>query len=707
MHGTLLFVVAHAVALAARLDHARGLVPSESGCCVEVTELQSHVAELQAENLALRKVNERQASDIDECRAENVKQPLVWRLAADHDHGPELSSPLRRPNKEPPAPPLAQAPTHRRRTLATPAPTPLTPIPTPVTPVPTTATPSATPSASPVPTTAAITTYAQLDNAVADTANSEIIVAAPFAFPSQAPITIGADRTVSIAGSSAVGGGRVTLDGAGRSRLFWAKDGGSLSLSFLDLVNATAPGDLTSDCIGDYGDCWGATILVTSGGTLTVRSCLIRGGGPGESDAHGAAYVGAGVAVAEPGSNAEFYDVDFQHLRGKYGGAFAAFYCSEDLPCQISFRSCRFEKNVGLGAAAALIGWTYISAYFYDTTFARNDGIALFYYTGGGAIERCKFIENTGSQNSFPALGGAGLVLGAGSPVDLRDCLFERNVGADGYPGGAASVSNSPSTWRNVSFISNSGHNAAILSANNLASVTLIGCSARSNHGSTNGAGLWVENAELHVFNSTFAETTGDSYEAFRFVDAIISFHNSTIRDSFASAQPILVAESRGSFTDCRLLNNRALLTGGLMSVSRYSTVSILRTIVEDNSAGTSGGCFQIVSAASLTIEDSDIVNCRSGTFGGMAEVNDAGTSLTILNSRVSGSSAATKGSVAYVHAGAVLRIAGSIITDSADGSFAIYDASGIDFSVQVLVLTMSPRQGCCARCARAPSLSF
>ena len=181
----------------------------------------------------------------------------------------------------------------------------------------------------------------------------------------------------------------MALDGAGRSRLFWAKDGGSLSLCFLDLVNATAPGDISSDCIGNDGDCWGATILVTSGGSLTVSSCLIRGGGPGESEAFGAAFLGAGVAVGLPGSNAEFYDVDFQHLRGTYGGAFGAFGGSEDLPCQAIFRSCRFEKNVGLSSGSVLIGWNYISAYFYDTTFARNDGIALFMaYHSGGTIER-------------------------------------------------------------------------------------------------------------------------------------------------------------------------------------------------------------------------------------------------------------------------------------------------------------------------------
>jgi len=111
---------------------------------------------------------------------------------------------------------------------------------------------------------------------------------------------------------------------------------------------------------------------------------------------------------------------------------------------------------------------------------------------------------------------------------------------------------------------------------------------------------------------------------------------------------------------------------------------------VADNSAGTSIGCFNVLGASALTIDDSDVVNCRAdGGHGGMASVGGAGTTVTILNSRITGSSAATEGSVARV-SGGVLRIAGSTVTDSADGSFAVYDSSGIDFSVQVLVLIIT-----------------
>ena len=200
-------------------------------------------------------------------------------------------------------------------------------------------------------------------------------------------------------------------------------------------------------------------------------------------------------------------------------------------------------------------------------------------------------------------------------------------------------------------------------------------------------------------------QTTCGSYDVFLFEDnSIASFHNSTIHGSFGSANTINInSKSSVSFTDCRIVSNRVQLHAGALILDTTATVSILRTLVADNSAGTYGGCFHMGSATTLTIEDSDIVNCRSdGTEnhgGGMARIYAEGTTLTILNSRISGSSTALRGSVAHVADGAVLRIAGSTITNSADGIFAVYEATGTEFAIQVLrrdVLVTPPSLFCC-----------
>ena len=50
-------------------------------CAAKVADLQSRLVKLRTENIALRSNNDRLASELDECRSESLKQPLVWRVA--------------------------------------------------------------------------------------------------------------------------------------------------------------------------------------------------------------------------------------------------------------------------------------------------------------------------------------------------------------------------------------------------------------------------------------------------------------------------------------------------------------------------------------------------------------------------------------------------------------------------------------------------
>ena len=203
---------------------------TNSSCAACVDELESHanqLAELRGRYAKLEK-------ELEECRVVE----------------PELKAARSR---------------HRRALTTTPAPTPLTAVPTPFTPVPTTAAPSASPSASPVPTTEGITTHAKLVAAVANTENSEVVIEADILFPSQAPVVV--TGTVSVFGNGS-DGGRVTLNGHGRSRLFHVF-GGTLHLSFLNLANGTAPELLA--CRPDFALCSGGAILVEEDGTLVMR----------------------------------------------------------------------------------------------------------------------------------------------------------------------------------------------------------------------------------------------------------------------------------------------------------------------------------------------------------------------------------------------------------------------------------------------------
>ena len=111
----------------------------------------------------------------------------------------------------------------RRHLLSTPTSAP-TPAPTLL--------PTPAPSLSPVPTTADITTWSQLRNAVADPAVAEINVGVDIAFPAPIDVT----RNVTIVG---VGGADTALRDAGAplERLFNVGPGGALRIESLHLLN--------------------------------------------------------------------------------------------------------------------------------------------------------------------------------------------------------------------------------------------------------------------------------------------------------------------------------------------------------------------------------------------------------------------------------------------------------------------------------------
>ena len=177
------FVVVALAAVAA--SHTRGaqptsvhvlgtLVPEETEReSIIIVALRAELRSAQAEKTALKK-------KLDECEANCVPSP----------------------NKPP---------RHQRALSATPAPTPLTPI------------PSIEPSVSSAPTSME---WFELADAVAAT-NEEIFVEADVVFPSQSPIIVDSNRSVSIVGRSAEDGGRVTLDGLGDSRFFIVDGGGA------------------------------------------------------------------------------------------------------------------------------------------------------------------------------------------------------------------------------------------------------------------------------------------------------------------------------------------------------------------------------------------------------------------------------------------------------------------------------------------------
>ena len=534
MRAALLVVVAHAAALASLcgLVHAEVLhlagsdEESEWSCAATVTDLR-------AENVALQEVNERQASELDEYRAGIVKQSPRLITTPGHrlpDQQLRTAVIVRKPpghrlfelrtvttHEDPLPPPLPLASTSRRMTLATPAPTPFSPIPT-------TATPSATPSASPVPTTEGITTHSQLAAAIANTDNSAVVIEGDVAFPPWSVIIVDSGRSVSVVGRSAVDGARVVLDGGGHSQHFWVT-GGTLHIAFVNLVNGTAA-EVVSNCRPDLYKCTGGSILVQGGGTLVMRSCDVRGGGRGVSG-YGSAYMGAGVYVEGDYSVGEFYNVSFTDIHGTVMSAlYVQGSTTEEGGIFVRLAGCQFLRN-SADASVVTIGWDYVRAEIYDTLFANNVGCALttpFVYSA--KIVRCVFRENTGSTNSWPG-SAAAVVLepSIGYGVSIFDSLFERNFGILPYTGGALTVKGGSALvyMENLTFVANYAQDAddggATFDLKSGARVTAINCLALANIGEQ-GGGFVVYDSTLRVINSKCNRAGGGiMYLFFLFLD--------------------------------------------------------------------------------------------------------------------------------------------------------------------------------------------
>ena len=566
----------------------------------------------------------------------------------------------------------------------TPIPTPFTPVPTPFVPGPTTAAPSASPSVSPVPTTAGITTYEQLATAVADNATAEIVIEADVKLPhSQYGLMVFSPRTLSIMGRAADNGGRVTLDGQSHSRLFWVYGSGAvLYLSELNLANGSAL-QLDAHCRPDIYICGGGFLLVEEGARLVMSSCDILGDGTRD-----VSYFGGAMLANGPGTVVDWFNVTVADVVAPWQAIFYLSTGSEEEPIVGTFVGCQFVRcRTWLNAANAVVGFNNVYATFRDCLFADNDGVALqMCVSPKTRVERCVFRANRANDNEWPYQGSA-LVFQYGGVHEVIDTVFEDNVGVATLESGAVGVqSNANVLLRNVTFLGNyGGYKGGILAAMPTAIVTMENCYCYGNQASQEAV-ILIDSATLTMVNSTIVASSTTGYTILSQFGSVLFVSGCVFREnSIVQSGSGIRTQEDGTTTivDCVFDSNRGTENGGgLLSISTGAIVNVYRTVFRNNS-GYSCACFSVGSISVLTIEDSDIIGCRAEAYAGMAEVSNGGK-LEITGSRISGSAASTFGSLARVKTGSVLRIASSTITKcSGDAAFAVYDESDEDFRVR------------------------
>ena len=692
----------------------------------------SRLIDLKAENKQLR-------AQLEQCRSDNVKQPLAWRTVPSISEEPDLLSSLARwrltrhrtstTTSEPISVPIFEEqpsfwPTdlrtrrvedivknrigqdnsaHRRKALTAPnptsVPTPIptaSPVPTTFTPIPTTQSPSAAPSVSPVPTTEGVTTHSQLANAAdASWHGSEIVVEADVLYPSsQAPITLNTARSVSVVGRSAITGDRVTLDGGGTSRLFVVTGGATLHLAFLNLANGTAPETMV-DCVPG-GDCVGGALLV-HGGTIIMRSCEIRGGNHPVSKFYGNAFVGAGISFSGYETSGALYNVTFRNLIAAWGAAIMIEgpQCEANVDCF----DCVFVDNIarqGGVVTPLLTGGGFTN--FYDTVWERNKGGAFFSIVGPSKIVRNKFYDNVGLGN--PEFKAGGVVINWATydgDLSITDTIFERNIGGDSLDGTVITcITGGRTTLNNVSFIANTGYVGGVAAVKSNSKLTMIACYAYENRATQHSSAIYGDSSEIVLINSTFAKSVGEWDAWGKIVKCTFSAYNVVIRDITVLNSHMISCrdESQCSFIDCLITGNR--VTGGWGAVGLFEGLGsalFLRTTMTNNHAQISPACLGVFAGTTLTIEDSDISDCRAsevndGSEGGVVHAWNMGTA-TIRDSRISMSSGGGRGNLAGISEEGALRIIGGTITDIDEGEFAIYSDSANDFSLQLDSVTV------------------
>jgi hypothetical protein len=443
-----------------------------------------------------------------------------------------------------------------------------------------------------VPTTEGVTTHSQLAAAVADPANSVVVVEGDVQFPSFSVITVVSGRSVSVVGRSAVDGGRVVLDGGGWSQHFWVT-GGTLHITFVNLVNGTSS-QVDANCRPDLWKCSGGSILVQGGGTLVMRSCDVIGGGPGVSEQFGNAFMGAGVFVEGAYSAGDFYNCSFTKWHATYHSAiYAQGSTTEENAVKVRLAGCTFSRNSARYSGVVCIGWSYVRAEIYDCIFENNDGMVLvMFYNSDSQIGLCTWTGYGSAVVIAPASYGA---------VSISDSVFERNIGDIEFSGGALTLARGAVRLENVSFIANTAlpiDGGAALDVQSGARVTASNCFALANVAVDRGAGFVVYSAMLTVINSTFAEQYGNGDNFYiSGEETVFAAHGSVFRDNtvaLSSACFISVDGARGSLTDCLVTGNVAEGTGGAIRMELGSTMSVSRTTFRDNHGKGSTGCFLV-----------------------------------------------------------------------------------------------------------------
>ncbi len=319
----------------------------------------------------------------------------------------------------------------------------------------------------------------------------------------------------------------------------------------------------------------------------------------------------------------------------------------------VVFSECTFERNDGWGA---FTGWDGMAYTFRNCTFSGNSsttwgsavsvighrellmdgcrlernigpqGAAVHAHDGNVVIRNSVFVDN--SAESGP---GGALQIGQAETVELSDSEFRGNS-AD-YAGAAQLDPIGSTVVRRCQFIGNSAKAGAggglFVSAYGLIQVT---DSTFTNNSAAKGGGLYAH-GPIDATGSNFANNTSwtlgggahvSGFGTIRFEDSKFERNRADWGGGiYFNYAPLAIMDR------CQVIQNKALLGGGLAAAVWSTDLQLVNSLVADNQAEDFGGGVA-TGPGSLTLTNSTIAGNTAGALGAGMSV---GSISTITNS--------------------------------------------------------------------------
>ena len=287
-------------------------------------------------------------------------------------------------------------------------------------------------------------------------------------------------KTLTIQGSS--NANRATLNGNNNNRAFFVDDGATLTLRYINFVNAADP---------NYN-------AISSSGTLIVENCTFTGS-KGDS--------GASIYLHDSASGSRIINTRFIDNKADNTGLNA--YAAGGAICvnganNVEIRNCYFSGNTALNSGGAIV--------------IRNDAV-------NARIINCEFVNNR-APNS-----GAIYVQNAAGTI-ISGCTFTSNVATTG-PGGAI-YSISPVSIVSCTFNRNSAKNnggAIYTSGSGISTIT----SSRFTNNTANFGGGLYNNAPLSISSSTFTNNKATNHGGAIYANSALNIAGGSIRSNIAN----------------------------------------------------------------------------------------------------------------------------------------------------------------------------